>query len=59
MDTNWIANCIDKYGQSKVERFLNYCENIDPDLLEDVHSGNYGYREDGTPAILDFSNFLD
>ena len=59
MDTDWIANCIDKYGQSKVERFLNYCNNIDPDILEDMHSGNYGYREDGTPALLDFSNYLD
>ncbi len=59
MDTDWIANCIDKYGQSKVERFLNYCENIDPDILEDTHGGNYGYRNDGTPALLDFSNFLD
>lgn len=59
MDTDWIANCIDKYGQSKVERFLNYCSNIDPDILEDMHGGNYGYREDGTPALLDFSNYLD
>ena len=59
MDTDWIANCIDKYGQSKVEKFLNYCSNMDPDILEDMHCGNYGYREDGTPALLDFSNYLD
>ncbi len=59
IDIDWIANCIDRYGQAKVEKFLNYCENIDLDILEDAHDGNYGYRADGTPAILDFSNFLD
>lgn len=56
-DTYWFANCLDKYGQSKVQRFLDYCTNIDPDILEDIHEGNYGYRENGTPAILDYSNF--
>lgn len=59
IDSEWIANCLDKYGQSKVKRFLNYCSNIDLDILEDSHCGNFGYRENGTPAILDYSNFLD
>ena len=58
-DTFWFANCLDKYGQSKVQRFLYYCNNIDLDILEDIHEGNYGYRENGTPAILDYSNFSD
>lgn len=56
-DTFWFANCLDKYGQSKVQRFLYYCNNIDLDILEDTHEGNYGYRENGTPVILDYSNF--
>ena len=56
-DTLWFANCLDKYGQSKVQRFLYYCNNIDLDILEDIHEGNYGYRENGTPVILDYSNF--
>lgn len=56
-DTFWFANCLDKYGQSKVQRFLYYCNNIDLDILEDIHEGNYGYRENGTPVILDYSNF--
>ena len=58
-DAFWFANCLDKYGQSKVQRFLYYCTNVDLDILEDIHEGNYGYREDGTPVILDYSNFLD
>lgn len=59
IEPEWIANCLDKYGKSKVERFLYYCANIDPDILEDVHSGNFGYRGDETPCILDFSNYSD
>lgn len=59
MDSEWIANCLDKYGKSKVKRFLKYCTDIDLDILEDMHSGNFGYRKDGTPCILDYSNFLE
>lgn len=59
IEPEWIANCLDKYGESKVKRFLYYCENIDPDILEDAHESNFGYRNNETPAILDFSNFLD
>lgn len=57
IDSEWIANCIDEYGKSKVEQFLNYCNTVDFDILEDMHCSNYGYRENGTPCLLDFSNF--
>ena len=59
IDPDWMANCLDLYGQAKVKKFLHYCEDIDPDILEDVHSGNIGYRTNGTPVILDYSNYLD
>lgn len=59
MDFEWIARCIDVYGESKVKRFLSYCENIDLDILEDMHDGNYGYRDNLTPVILDYSNFRE
>lgn len=55
----WIASCLDKYGESKVERFLHYCTNIDLDILEDLHSGNFGYRNNETPCILDYSNYME
>ena len=55
----FLANCLDKYGKSKVKRFLHYCANIDPDILEDIHDGNFGYRKDETPCLLDYSNFND
>lgn len=57
IDSEWIANCIDEYGKEKVEQFLSYCNHTDYDILEDMHCGNYGYRENGTPCLLDFSNF--
>lgn len=57
IDPEWIANCLDRYGKSKVEKFLYYCSNIDSEILEDVHSGNFGYRSNGTPALLDFSSY--
>ena len=59
IDPEWIANCIDTYGESKVKNFLYYCTDIDEDILNDAHSNNYGYRKDNTPVILDYSNFLD
>ena len=59
MNSKWIANCLDIYGESEVKRFLNYCNNIDKDILEDAHSGNFGYRNDDSPAFLDYSNFLE
>lgn len=57
IDPDWIANCIDIYGISKVKRFLFYCKNIDLDILEDMHDSNFGYRKNSTPVILDYSNF--
>jgi hypothetical protein len=59
MDLTWIASCIDNYGELKVKRFLDYCENIDLDILEDMHNGNFGYRKNETPCLLDFSSFKD
>lgn len=59
MNSKWIANCLDAYGETKVKRFLDYCNNIDLDILEDAHSGNFGYRNDESPAFLDYSNFLE
>lgn len=56
--TEWIANCLDKYKEFKVKKFLEYCSK-DPDILADMHDDNFGYRKNGTPVLLDFSNYLD
>lgn len=59
LEPNWLANCIDYYGEQKTKRFINYCYDEDPDILSDTHMSNLGYRPDGTPVILDFSGFQD
>ena len=59
IDNDWLATCIDIYGESKTERFLDYCNNEDPDIIDDLHDGNIGYRFNGTPAILDYTGFRD
>lgn len=55
----WIANCLDKYGESKTKKFLDYCNKVDLSILGDTHCGNYGYRKNGTPCLLDFSDYND
>lgn len=59
IDPDWIASCIDFYGKARVKRFLYYCEHIDADILMDMHGGNFGYRKNGSPVLIDFSNFSD
>lgn len=60
MDLDWIARCIDCYGEKKTKKFLDYCIYEDMDILSDIHRGNYGYRNNITasPALLDFSGFF-
>ena len=56
-DYDWIAACVEHYGTELSEKFFNYTEEDGYSLLKDAHWGNYGYREDGSPCILDFAGF--
>lgn len=49
---SWIEKTVKVYGIDYMEKFINMAENYG--FLDDMHSGNYGYTEDGTPKILDF-----
>lgn len=56
---DWWAAALNMDGIDKVADFLSYLED-DPrnlDLLNDMHSGNYGYKMDGQPCLLDYSGF--
>lgn len=55
MDTNWVAACIDKYGERKTKKFFEFAD--ENNLLYDMHNGNYGYRKGGYPVLIDFSDF--
>ena len=57
MNSDWVASCIDFYGKKKTEKFFYYCENCDEDIVHDMHDGNFGYRKDGSPVLLDYSGF--
>lgn len=57
LDEDWLGLCVEIFGANKVRRFMKYVEEKDPEILNDMHSGNYGYRPNGTPCILDFASF--
>lgn len=57
VNQEWIGICIDRYGEKKTEQFLDYCAYKEPMILSDSHTGNIGYREDGSPLIIDYSGF--
>lgn len=57
VDDDWVAACIEHYGEELSEKFFNYTEEDGYSILADAHWGNYGYREDGSPCVLDFSNY--
>lgn len=55
----WLGLCIETFGAALVRRFMRYVETEDNEILTDMHSGNYGYRPNGTPCILDFASFYN
>ena len=55
MDIDWVAACIDKYGERKTKKFLEFAD--ENNLLGDMHDGNYGYRKGGYPVLIDFSDY--
>lgn len=57
VDDDWVAACIEHYGEELSEKFFNYTEEDGYSILADAHWGNYGYREDGSPCVLDFSDY--
>lgn len=58
-DSDWLARAIDMYGEELVTAFIDYVNNIDPDIGADLHRNNYGYRENGEPVLLDYSGWND
>ena len=58
-DIEWTARAIDIYGMDAFIDFCDWADNALPDMMHDMHSANYGYRENGDPIILDLSGFND
>ena len=55
----WNMKAIMYYGVEKYIRFMQFCMDRFPDVLNDLHSENYGYRTDGSPVLIDFSSWND
>lgn len=52
----WASAAIDCYGIEKFKKMLDFLIKRN---LHDFHSENYGYRYDGTPCLIDYSDWLD
>ena len=57
--SEWRAAVIEYYGYDFWINFVNWDEKQCSRILTDMHHGNYGYRDDGSPVILDASGFDD
>lgn len=53
--TDWLAQVLDIFGKDCWKNFIDHCEIC----ISDIHTGNYGYRENGSPVIFDISGFRD
>lgn len=57
--SDWVAKAIDCYGEELTKKFIHYITEENRSIGADLHTGNYGYRADGSPCLLDFSDFCD
>lgn len=56
-DSSWVAAAIERYGKAMVDKLIDFLESEFPNVVEDLHNGNIGFRENGDPIILDFSGW--
>lgn len=57
INSQWIAAAIERYGRTMVDKLIDFLEDNFPIVVEDLHNGNIGFRENGDPIILDFSGW--
>ena len=57
MPMDLFGSFVEAYGLDLTLKFIQFCRESDYNILDDLHSGNYGYRADGTPCIIDFSGW--
>ena len=57
MPIDLFGSFVEAYGLDLTLKFIQFCRENDYNILDDLHSGNYGYRADGTPCIIDFSSW--
>lgn len=52
----WVARAIEYYGFEAVQKLFDFIEKED---IRDLHCDNVGFREDGSPCILDYSSYYE
>lgn len=57
INSQWIAAAIERYGRTMLDKLIDFLEDNFPIVVEDLHNGNIGFRENGDPIILDFSGW--
>lgn len=54
IDPNWLGLCYDYYGDELVNDFIYF---LDEREINDLHSDNIGFRQDGSPCVCDYAGF--
>ena len=59
LESDWIEAAIQFYGEVLTKQFINFLStDEDGEIIGgDLHTDNYGYREDGSPCLLDYSGY--
>lgn len=53
----WMATALEVYGEDVWAHFIEWGNNPNYDLFDDMHTGNYGMDMAGRPVIFDISGF--
>ena len=53
---DWLAAAIDWYGEDYMNKFFEFCDEY---MIRDWHTANYGWREDGSPVVIDWGGYID
>ena len=54
LHVEWVARAIEYYGFEAVQKLFKF---INEENISDLHTSNVGFREDGSPVILDYSGY--
>ena len=56
INAEWLAKAVEFYGEDAVIDLMAF---IDLEHIDDFHTGNVGFRKDGSPVILDYSGYKE
>ena len=54
LSDRWLAAALKKYGKEKVDKFVDFINEFD---VNDLHSANVGFRNNGDPVLIDYSGW--